>query len=49
MSGDQYMTIYKAMRLQALDRIKPAEAEVSANPRARSAIMRTARRTEVPA
>jgi 16S rRNA (cytosine1402-N4)-methyltransferase len=39
----------KAMHLQALDRIKPSEAEVAANPRARSAIMRVAQRTEVPA
>ena len=39
----------QAMRLQSLDRIKPSEAEVSANPRARSAIMRVAQRTEVPA
>ena len=39
----------QAMRLQALERIKPSEVEVAANPRARSAIMRVARRTEVPA
>ena len=39
----------KPMRLQALERIKPSEAEVAANARARSAIMRVARRTEVPA
>ena len=39
----------QAMRLQALGRIKPSDAEVAANPRARSAIMRVARRTEVPA
>ena len=39
----------KAMRLQALERIKPSESEVAANPRARSAIMRVAQRTEVPA
>ncbi|WP_313297897.1 16S rRNA (cytosine(1402)-N(4))-methyltransferase RsmH [Diaphorobacter sp.] len=37
------------MRLVALDRIKPGEGEVSANPRARSAVMRVAERTEVPA
>jgi 16S rRNA (cytosine1402-N4)-methyltransferase len=35
----------KVMRLRALDRIKPGQAEVSANPRARSAIMRVAERT----
>jgi 16S rRNA (cytosine1402-N4)-methyltransferase len=39
----------KPMRLKALERIKPSEAEVSANARARSAIMRVAERTEVPA
>ncbi len=37
------------MKLKALDRIKPSEAEVQANARARSAIMRVAERTEVPA
>jgi len=36
----------KAMKLKALDRIKPSEAEVKANPRSRSAIMRIAERTE---
>ena len=39
----------KPMRLKALDRIKPSDAEVSANPRSRSAVMRVAERTEVPA
>ena len=39
----------KAMRLNALARIKPGAAEVAANPRARSAVMRVAERTEVPA
>ena len=39
----------KAMKLRAIDRIKPSAAEVAANPRARSAIMRVAERTEVPA
>ena len=38
----------KAMKLRAIDRIKPSAAEVNANPRARSAIMRVAERTEVP-
>ena len=33
-------------RLRSIDRIKPAEAELRANPRARSAIMRVAERTE---
>ena len=37
----------QAMKLVALDRIKPGAAEVAANPRARSAIMRVAERTEV--
>jgi len=37
------------MRLKALERIKPGAAEVAANPRARSAVMRVAERTEVPA
>ncbi|MGV0961022.1 MAG: 16S rRNA (cytosine(1402)-N(4))-methyltransferase RsmH [Limnohabitans sp.] len=37
------------MRLNALGRIKPHADEVSANPRSRSAIMRIAERTEVPA
>jgi 16S rRNA (cytosine1402-N4)-methyltransferase len=37
------------MRLKALARIKPGAAEVAANPRARSAVMRVAERTEVPA
>jgi len=37
----------KAMHLKALGRIKPSEAEVTSNPRARSAVMRVAERTEV--
>ncbi|MBS0467767.1 MAG: 16S rRNA (cytosine(1402)-N(4))-methyltransferase RsmH [Proteobacteria bacterium] len=37
------------MRLKALGRIKPGAAEVAANPRARSAVMRVAERTEVAA
>ncbi|MDD5335030.1 MAG: 16S rRNA (cytosine(1402)-N(4))-methyltransferase RsmH [Rhodoferax sp.] len=36
----------KVMRLKALARIKPGAAEVAANPRARSAVMRVALRTE---
>ena len=35
----------KVMQLKALDRIKPSAAEVAANPRSRSAIMRVAQRT----
>ena len=37
----------KALRLRALGRIKPGAAEVAANPRARSAILRVAERTDV--
>ncbi|QHI99741.1 16S rRNA (cytosine(1402)-N(4))-methyltransferase RsmH [Xylophilus rhododendri] len=37
------------MRLKALGRFKPSAAEVSANPRSRSAVLRVAERTEVPA
>jgi 16S rRNA (cytosine1402-N4)-methyltransferase len=37
------------MRLEALGRIKPGDDEVSANPRSRSAVMRVAVRTGVPA
>ena len=37
----------KAMKLKPLDRIKSSAAEVAANPRSRSAIMRVAERTEV--
>ncbi len=36
----------KQMRLKALGRIKPGEAEVAGNPRSRSAVMRVAERTE---
>ncbi len=35
----------KVMQFKALDRIKPSAAEVEANPRSRSAIMRVAQRT----
>ncbi len=35
------------MKLKALDRIKPSDEEVKANPRSRSAIMRVAERTEL--
>jgi 16S rRNA (cytosine1402-N4)-methyltransferase len=37
----------RPMKLEALERVKPSAAEVQANPRARSAIMRVAQRTEV--
>ena len=37
------------MRLKALERVKPSAEEVAANPRSRSAVMRVAERTEVPA
>ena len=39
----------KAMRLKALARIKPSAVEVAGNPRSRSAVMRVAERTQVPA
>lgn len=39
----------KAMRLASLGRVKPGDAEVAANPRSRSAVMRVAERTEVAA
>jgi len=39
----------RAMQLKALGRIKPGDEEVAANPRARSAVMRVAERTEVGA
>ena len=39
----------KPMRLKALGRVKPGDAEVAENPRARSAVMRIAERTEVEA
>ena len=37
----------RPMRLAALGRLKPAAEEIGANPRARSAVMRVAERTEV--
>jgi 16S rRNA (cytosine1402-N4)-methyltransferase len=37
----------RAMRLNALSRVKPSYGEVLANPRARSAVMRVAERTAV--
>ncbi len=39
----------RPMRLVALGRIKPDYREIAANPRARSAVLRVAERTEVPA
>ena len=39
----------KPMRLRAIARVKPGDDEVRANPRARSAVMRVAERTEVAA
>jgi 16S rRNA (cytosine1402-N4)-methyltransferase len=36
----------QAMKLKALQRVKPSAEEVAANPRARSAIMRVAERTQ---
>ena len=39
----------KAMKLVALGRLKPGVGEVRANPRARSATLRVAQRSEVPA
>jgi len=38
----------KPCALRALARIKPSEAEVTANPRSRSAVLRVAERTEAP-
>jgi 16S rRNA (cytosine1402-N4)-methyltransferase len=39
----------RPMRLAALGRVKPDDSEIAANPRARSAVMRVAERTEVVA
>ncbi|RYG08924.1 MAG: 16S rRNA (cytosine(1402)-N(4))-methyltransferase, partial [Burkholderiales bacterium] len=38
----------QAMHLKALERIKPGDEEVAANPRSRSAVMRVAERTDEP-
>ncbi len=38
----------KPMLLTSIGRIKPSDAEVEANPRARSAVLRVAERTDVP-
>jgi len=38
----------KPLALQAVARIMPSDAEVAANPRARSAVLRVAQRTEAP-
>ena len=38
----------RPMKLRALGRVMPSAAEVAANPRARSAVMRLAERTEAP-
>ena len=38
----------KPLMLQAIARIKPSAAEVAANPRSRSAVLRVAERTDVP-
>jgi 16S rRNA (cytosine1402-N4)-methyltransferase len=41
------MAAPKPMKLNALGRVKPSAAEVQANPRSRSAVMRVAERTQV--
>ncbi len=38
----------KPLLLRSIGRIKPSDAEVSANPRSRSAVLRVAERTDVP-
>jgi 16S rRNA (cytosine1402-N4)-methyltransferase len=38
----------RPLRLRAIARVRPGEAEVRANPRARSAVMRVAQRTDAP-
>ena len=42
-------SVQNPLRLRALARVKPSAAEIAANPRARSAVMRVAERTEVAA
>ena len=39
----------KPMALRSIGRVMPGDAEVAANPRARSAVMRVAERTEAEA
>ena len=52
-SGERYARApfapEKAHRLRSIGRVRPSDAEKRANPRARSAVMRVAERTEVPA
>jgi 16S rRNA (cytosine1402-N4)-methyltransferase len=43
------MALPRPLRLRAVARVRPTAAEIAANPRARSAVMRVAERTEVPA
>ena len=38
----------RPLLLRAIERIKPSEGEIAANPRSRSAVLRVAERTEVP-
>jgi 16S rRNA (cytosine1402-N4)-methyltransferase len=40
------MAAPQLMRLRLIDRIKPSQAEIATNARARSAVMRVAERTE---
>ena len=40
------VTMPREMPLRALGRVKASEAEIQANPRSRSAVMRVAERTE---
>lgn len=41
-------TAHTAMKLIALERLKPSEEEVARNPRSRSAVMRVAQRSDAP-